>query len=498
MSLFCYPLTAPVRPSRRWFPKSRRAGLRVLIVDDGSGSEYTRIFSECAGVQGVEVLKHEANQGKGGALKTGIAHILRGRPSTLGIVTADADGQHSAEDVLRLARSLEETPTALFLGTRDFGPNTPWRSRAGNLLTRRLVRLLIGHAVSDTQTGLRGIPRALAGRLLEIRSSGYEFELDMLIAAKHHGVLLIEQPIRTIYEPGNPSSHFNPLFDSMRIYFVLLRFGALSLATAILDNIVFGIGYFLTSNIAVSQAMGRTIAVLFNYGAARRAVFLSRASHAVLLPRYLLLVAASGFASYGLIALLRSAFGTPVIAAKLMAESLLFIANFAVQRDFVFKRREVGTATDWDRYYQSVPFTARLTRRYTSAVLIALLTRFGKRGAPTVVELGGANSCFLDRILHDYAPSAYHIVDTNECGLELLRNRTDPGLSHRAAPAGCDRARSGRRRGRGLQHRAGGAFRSGGYARSGARPFPVAETRWMRDHFVSDADVVLSRVPLVL
>jgi glycosyltransferase involved in cell wall biosynthesis/SAM-dependent methyltransferase len=399
------------------------ASAAVVIVNDGSGGEYEHVFSACEAIPEVVVLRHETNQGKGAALKTGIAYALDAHPGAAGVVTADADGQHAAADILRIGRALMESPGSLVLGSRDFGPDTPWRSRFGNAVTRRLVRMLVGHAIRDTQTGLRGIPRKLAAHVLEIRSSGYEFELDMLIAAKHLGVPVTEQAIRTIYEPGNPTSHFNPLLDSMRIYFVLLRFGALSLATAVLDNLVFGAAFLASRNVAASQAIARGVAVIFNYGAARRAVFLSRESHSVVLPRYLLLVAASGLASYALIGLLRSALGIPVIAAKLIAESLLFAANFAVQRDFVFKRRDAGTATDWDRYYDSVPVTARLTRRYTGAVLLGLLKRFAGGRSRTVVEIGGANSCFLDRILQVYRPDAYHVVDTNERGLELLRRR---------------------------------------------------------------------------
>jgi SAM-dependent methyltransferase len=83
-------------------------------------------------------------------------------------------------------------------------------------------------------------------------------------------------------------------------------------------------------------------------------------------------------------------------------------------------------ATDWTGYYAATPFTAKLTRRYTSAVLLAALRRYTALSPPSsgcIVELGGANSCFLDRILRELAPREYHIVDTNEYGLDLLRRR---------------------------------------------------------------------------
>ena len=65
---------------------------------------------------------------------------------------------------------------------------------------------------------------------------------------------------------------------------------------------------------------------------------------------------------------------------------------------------DVG-ATDWDAYYKAVPPTARLTRRYTSAVLLYALRTFGGK-IERLVEFGGANSCFLEKIETEIAPRA--------------------------------------------------------------------------------------------
>lgn len=87
-------------------------------------------------------------------------------------------------------------------------------------------------------------------------------------------------------------------------------------------------------------------------------------------------------------------------------------------------------ATDWDRYYRSVPATAKLTRRYTTAVLIRAIRRYAQAqagGALSMVEIGGANSCFLDDLVREFAPSSYDVVDLNEYGLQLLARRAGPG-----------------------------------------------------------------------
>jgi putative flippase GtrA len=312
--------------------------LAIIVVDDGSGTEFRDIFNELDRRPGVQIMRHAVNLGKGAALKTGFNYALCTYPELIGVVTADADGQHRQEDIIRIGERLTADPSVLVLGVREFDRSVPFRSRAGNVLTRMAVRFLMGEAIADTQTGLRGVPASLLPQLLLVASSGYEFELDMLITAKHHGCRVIQEPIATIYQDGNRSSHFNPLLDSMKIYFVLMRFSALSLLTAVLDNIVFFLVFLASGRVGPAQVAGRAAAVLFNYGAARRAVFLSRERHAVVLPRYLLLVVCSGIVSYGLIGFLNDRMSVPVIWAKITAESILFIANFLIKRDLVVTR----------------------------------------------------------------------------------------------------------------------------------------------------------------
>ncbi|NLI92530.1 MAG: hypothetical protein GX434_10100 [Peptococcaceae bacterium] len=52
--------------------------------------------------------------GKGAALKTGIQYAAQNYPECCGYVTADADGQHAPEDILKVADSLEQNPGHLF------------------------------------------------------------------------------------------------------------------------------------------------------------------------------------------------------------------------------------------------------------------------------------------------------------------------------------------------------------------------------------------------
>lgn len=399
---------------------------RIVIVDNASGPSYAGIFERCAVFPQVRIWRHLTNLGKGASLKSGIRYILNAFPASPGVVTADADGQHHPEDILAVARVLERNPDCLVLGYREFGAEVPLRSRFGNLLTRALVPIFLGRRLKDSQCGLRGLPAKLLPYLVDIPSNAYEFELDALVVAKHLALPVVEQPIRTIYEPGNPSSHFNPIRDSMKIYFVLFRFTLLSLLTAALDNLIFFFAYHSIASILAAQAISRSVAVLFNYRAARRAVFLSHESNKVLFPRYILVVIGSSAASYGLIRLLTHSAGIDAIRAKIAAESLLFALNFILLRDFVFTGRTQIGATDWTRYYSSEPWAARFTRKYTARVLVEAFKMVREHTAGGVlVELGGANSCFLDRIISEVQPSAYHVVDNNDHGLNMLSARVD-------------------------------------------------------------------------
>lgn len=193
----------------------------IIIVDDGSTQSSSKhVFNT---LRNVVLVKHDFNHGKGQALKSGFSHyLLDSNNDSPGIVTADADGQHTAKDIIKLCETLEADPSALHLGVRQFTGDIPLRSRIGNKLTCFIFRKVSKTEVSDTQTGLRGIPKALLQPLLTLTPTGYDFEMEMLLFAHRKKIPIRETPIITIYKENNKSSHFKPLKDSYRIYRILL------------------------------------------------------------------------------------------------------------------------------------------------------------------------------------------------------------------------------------------------------------------------------------
>jgi glycosyltransferase involved in cell wall biosynthesis len=313
----------------------------TLVINDGSDPSYAPIFDRIAKIPGCEVIHHAVNLGKGRALKTGLNHLLVRYPNLRGVVTFDADGQHKPEDALLVANALTRNPTKLVVGSRVFSRGVPWKSLAGNLLTRWLFAFFAGQRVSDTQSGLRGIPRAAMPGVLHLAGERYEYEMNMLISAPEQSLQILEQPIQTVYIEGNKSSHFNPVLDSMRVAFVLVRFYLSALFAGGLDLAMFAILYHLTSSIFWSlMATRAVIGPLVNFGLNKTLVFHNRSSVIGPLLRYYILLSFSGTVAFFLIRSLSQATGWNVILCKVIVEAPLSLFNFAIQRFFVFGQTE--------------------------------------------------------------------------------------------------------------------------------------------------------------
>ena len=312
--------------------------LPIVVVDDGSSAGTREIFQAVEAVAGVTVLRHAVNLGKGAALKTAFNHALVNSGDALkGIVTADADGQHTVPDILRVVSAVAEQGEAIILGVRSFDHEVPFRSRLGNETTRVIFRLFTGRSITDTQTGLRGIPVPIIKRALRIPAQGYDYEFELLLTEIRRRSPIVEMPIQTVYEPGNPTSHFNPVLDSLKIYYVFLRFSILGVVAAVLDYILFVAFLALSSNILASFIVGRAATGVFYFYSAKKHVFHSTGKVSAEAIKFALLVLGSMFASYGLLTVQVLVLHIPAPIAKLFAEMTLGLASFAVQRVLIFR-----------------------------------------------------------------------------------------------------------------------------------------------------------------
>lgn len=326
----------------------------VIVVNDGSGEKYDALFEkalELIGGNGGVLLKHEINQGKGAALKTAFSYVLETWPDAVGAVTADSDGQHTPECIYRVREALAQNPDSLIMGVRHFdSDDIPWKSRFGNNLTIRVFRAATGLSVSDTQTGLRGIPRAFMRELLEIPENRFEFEMKMLLESigKYP---IVEVPIQTVYESKEDhQTHFRPVKDSARIYWILigrfLKYVISSLSSSVIDLTMFQIFCHifrakLTAYIAVSTVLARIISSIFNYAMNYKVVFHSREKAGRSAVKYFLLSVIQMGCSALLVTIGAALIPVvPEVVIKIVVDFCLFFASYYIQKRFVFQKAD--------------------------------------------------------------------------------------------------------------------------------------------------------------
>jgi len=320
-------------------------GFYIVIVNDGSHENAQPIFNRVGQIPNTNILQHQKNRGKGAALKTGFAYISSLDKKIIGVVTADADGQHTSIDIQKIATALEKNPKKLILGSRSFKGNVPFRSFLGNFITKYVFSLLVGIKISDTQTGLRGIPAQLLPLLQQLDGNRYEYEMNVLLAAKTNHIEIQEESICTVYIDNNKSSQFSPVLDSMKIYFLIFRFAFSSLLASIIDFMIFSFTYkLIIPSILISIILARIAASIINYLTNKNLVFHDKSSYLKTIIKYYLLTIIMMSLSYLLINLLSTKAGLNVIFAKIIAESFLFIINFWIQRDLIFIKTKPSDA----------------------------------------------------------------------------------------------------------------------------------------------------------
>ena len=207
--------------------------VNVVVIDDGSEISSQAVFDEVQTYR-ARVYHHKTNRGKGVALKTGIEVITKNQPHIIGIVTADADGQHAPNDILKVGEALAADNT-IVLGTRDlFHRNVPLASKIGNLFSAIYFKLKTGRLIKDTQTGLRGIPARYFDFALSVEGDRFEYEMRFLEQMSEKNIAYRTVDIETIYGEDRVT-HFRAVSDSYAIYRPVIKNIASSLLSAIVD-----------------------------------------------------------------------------------------------------------------------------------------------------------------------------------------------------------------------------------------------------------------------
>ncbi len=328
----------------------------IIVVDDGSKQSTQKYFeqvTEVLGENGV-VLRHYVNEGKGRALKTALHYFgwYFANSDKLGVVTADADGQHSVADTVKVAETLAKK-NEIVLGTRDFDEgDTPFKSKFGNKTTTIVFSILFGKKINDTQTGLRGIPNRYIDRFISLRGERFEYEINMLIDAVASKGVIIEEPIETIYFESNRATHFSAVKDSAKIYGAMflqfILFSIVGLASFAIDIVLFAIAITviephvsLSTGILIATVLSRMLSSVFNFMFVKNIVFNNTNKVRATIFKYYSLWCAQLIVSWGLVYTFTNIIKVDVIFIKVLVDFLLFFISFRIQRQLIFKKSTV-------------------------------------------------------------------------------------------------------------------------------------------------------------
>lgn len=203
-----------LRDIKKSFPKEQ-----IFVVNDGSRDRTEEIAKKA----GATVFTHVINRGLGASLTTGIKGALEVSDANV-IITFDADLQHTAEDVHKLVRPIMEGRADAVIGSRfldrDDLKMMPFTKVIGNYFLTGITNLLSSTKITDSQSGLRALSRAAAGKL-NIVSEKYAVSSEILHELEGHRLRVMEVPIKAIYDTRSATKGTN-IKSGIHIFFTML------------------------------------------------------------------------------------------------------------------------------------------------------------------------------------------------------------------------------------------------------------------------------------
>lgn len=328
-----------------FIPKVKKCFKNIVVVDDGSGVEYAKFF-EYLQEEGITVLRHYKNFGKGRGIKTAFNYVLNNYPNAIGTVTADCDGQHYIEDIIKCVEKLKENPEKLVIGYRDFDEKqVPFRSKFGNKMTRWVFSAFVGIKITDTQSGLRAFGRKAMETFLTTSGERYEYETNVLIDCKEKDIEIAEVPISTVYISNNSGSHFNPIKDSVMIYKLFAKYIIASASSFILDILLYTVFIKalpefknnIITEIVVATVIARIISAAYNFIVNAKVVFKNKNKDSII--KYFILCGVQMFISAFAVSKLFELLHVNSTVIKVIVDTIIFVLNFVIQREWVFKKK---------------------------------------------------------------------------------------------------------------------------------------------------------------
>ena len=182
----------------------------VLVIDDGS----TDGTGKAAQDAGARVVRHPYNKGNGAAIKTAIRSA-----GSDWIAIVDADGQHRAEDAMRLVARLGDFD--LVVGARDPRTQATAGRRIGNAILNRLASYLTERPIPDLTSGLRAARREYLLEFIHLLPNGFSTPTTTTLAFIKAGYNVAFEPIGA--RPRVGTSKIRLASDGAKFLLILLK-----------------------------------------------------------------------------------------------------------------------------------------------------------------------------------------------------------------------------------------------------------------------------------
>lgn len=327
----------------------------IVVVNDGSESEYSPIYDTVAGRAGCKVISHPENLGKGAAIKTGMRDCLENRAGLRAVVTVDGDGHHRIEDVVTCAELAVNSKTVA-LGMRKKNDGTLSRIGSyGNKITSLLIDVTCDFdmRITDPLTGLRCVPTEYLPTILETTGERYDFETNMILDFSRKDIPFSTFSSVGVYYDDGRRSHFKIIKDTFRILVEIAKyFGKQfkyvmsSLCCYSGEYILYRIilGYIDFVPVAYANVLSRACACTANFIINKKIVFNAKGHSFRHAMKYVILMVAVVAVSTILIdlpnRLLTSSSNFTAKYIKIPVDLCMFFVSYYAQKKWVFAEDE--------------------------------------------------------------------------------------------------------------------------------------------------------------
>lgn len=195
--------------------QSQRSRFEVIVVDDGSSDNTSRIAMEwTTSHEEIRLIRLPENRGKGYAVRVGVVNALGAR-----VLFTDADAATPIGEIARLESALTDGAD-LAIGSRAKQDEhvdvvAKWYRRIIGRIFHGLVQLVAIRGLADTQCGFKLFRAHVAQDLFSCaRMDRFSFDVEILVTARLRGYRIDEVPVNWTHQPG---SRINMIADSLRM-----------------------------------------------------------------------------------------------------------------------------------------------------------------------------------------------------------------------------------------------------------------------------------------